>query len=216
MKKEVRKINKSNNLSVMSMSDITLKCLQEFYSEELMNSTYVYEYEYLDNLVNNTPPKIHLDFYEANMCHLLGIQHIVDNLYNKNTYTGELGYNKIKNNEMSIEILKSISKTKFKSQKDRFKFFKCIKDIIEEPDLILYNSNNNNSKIKSKYIMYKLIGNSYVHLGIDLEDNSDRQENSNNIDKCFPRTFLIEKNMKKKFIDDQTKLRVKKTDLIPK
>lgn len=211
MENEDRKINNSSNLSVMSMSDITLKGLQEFYDEELMNSTYVYEYEYKgsEKKVDNIP-KIHLDFYEANMCHLLGIQHIVDKLYNKNTYTGELGYNKIKNNEMSIESLKAISKTKFKSQRDRFKFFKCIKSIIEEPDLILYNSNNNNSNIKSKYIMYKLIGNSYVHLGIDLEENSD------NIDRCFPRTFLIEKKMGKKFIDKQIELKVKTTDLIPK
>lgn len=203
------------DLNVSDMSEITLKGLQEFYTEQLMNTTYKYDYDYkeIDNKFDEVS-KIHLDFYESNMCHLLGIQHIVNTLYNKNTYTGELGFNKIQNEEMTIDVLKSISKSKFKSQKDRFKYFKLIKNIIESPDLILYNSDKNNSNIKSKYIMYKLIGNSYVHLGIDVKECLNISEEL--VDICFPRTFLIEKKLGMKFIENQTELIVKSSEIITK
>ncbi|HFD2046141.1 TPA: hypothetical protein ACF2DM_003047 [Clostridium perfringens] len=203
------------DLNLSNMSEVTLKGLQEFYIQELMNNTYKYDYDYKEiNDKVDEVSKIHLHFYESNMCHLLGIQHIVDSLYNKNTYTGELGFNKIKDDELTIDILKSISKSKFKSQKDRFKYFKLIKNIIESPDLILYNSNKNKSNIKSKYIMYKLIGNSYVHLGIDVKEclNVDGKL----VDICFPRTFLIEKKLGMKFIENQTELVVKSSEIVDK
>lgn len=195
------------------MKTLTLKELQEFYDKNLIGPTYAYEYQYKNKEEGViSPPIIHLDFNEWNMCHLLGIQHIVDRQYNKYSYTGNSGYKKIVDDDMDITTLKGISKSGFKAQKDRFKFFKCIIDIIQNPDLILYNSDLNSSNIQSKYIMYKLIGTAYVHLGIDIDE--DAVNYNEEIDKCFPRTLLIEKKMGTKFIDNQKELILKNKYLL--
>ena len=62
--------------------------------------------------------------------------------------------------------------------------------------------------------MYKLIGNSYVHLGIDVKEclNVDGKL----VDICFPRTFLIEKKLGMKFIENQTELVVKSSEIVDK
>lgn len=203
----------SRHPHIADMSILTLKELQEFYNKNLIGTTYVYEYEYKNKDEGViSPPIIHLNFNEWNMCHLLGIQHIVERQYNKNSYTGYSGYKKIVDNEMDIPTLKGISKSGFKAQKDRFKFFKCILDILQNPDLILYNSDLNSSNIQSKYIMYKLIGTSYIHLGIDIDENT--VDYNPKIDKCYPRTLLIEKKMGTKFIINQKELILKNKYLL--
>jgi len=195
-------------LNGADMKTVTLKGIQEFYASEFLNNIYTYQFMVKDSESNNDGiASIKLEFQESNMCHLLGIQHIVDSLYNKNTYVGQAGYDKIFSLEVDINTFKSISKSKFKNQKDRIKFFKYMKYIVENPDIILYNSDISKSNIESKYILYKLIGTNYVHIGIDVNNSKD------SIDFCYPRTFLIEKKEGRKFIDGQTELIVLEKDI---
>ncbi|MCG4676464.1 hypothetical protein L0M95_18640, partial [Blautia obeum] len=67
--------------------------------------------------------------------------------------------------------------------------------------------NKNSSNVECKYILYKLIGTNYVHLGIDIS----RKDGC--IDFCYPKTFLVEKKMGKKFIENQTELVVKSIEV---
>ena len=113
-----------------AMTDISLQLLQEFYEEYLCSNTYVYELS--DGL------KIILNFYPENFCHLLGLQHIVPAHLKKN-YRALPGYQGIKDGTITFNHLKSINKPRFKSMKDKFRYFPYIYQLLQNPQRIKYD-----------------------------------------------------------------------------
>lgn len=148
-----------------SMSDVSLQLYANFYETYLMNKVFVFA---LDNEPHNT---VHIQFGRGDLPHLLGIQHVVEDLRNKNTYTGERGFEKLKNGSMDFDWLKNTHKEKFKSKKNRMLYFPFIYQVLNNPTVILFN-NTGVTKISADLMLYNQLNNTYFHLGI-IRDNVD-------------------------------------------
>lgn len=183
------------------ISDISLDLLREYYE------TYLNPFEYHYNVIDETNQyDIELRFDQENLCHLLGLESIVKYNINRNelhNYKGQKGWNNIKDGNITINSLKDINKSRFKSGKDKMVFFYLVPNLIKTPKAIYFDNSllEPPTRIHSKIIFFSEYFNSILHLGIEPND-----------DKLYyvPRTLLIEritdKNDGTKYIKDQQQI----------
>lgn len=164
-----------------NLGKISLKLLQDY------NETYLKPYSFTYYL--NDGKVIELVFEDHRFCHLLGIETIAKAKFGENRhwltkpYRGLNGYQGIKNGTITFKSLKQLSR-KFSSIKDKLIFFYLIPHIIESPEILIeYNYNPSVSFVQCKILIFDILHEVQVHLGLEIQADG----------KYYPRTFLIER-----------------------
>lgn len=151
----------------LKKKDITLQNIQTFYKEHLCGREFTFK------LDDKTRPIVKLRFNEKDLCHLLGIHYIVGCLRNKYDYIGIKGYQKIENGTMTFDSLHTTNKKWFNSQKNRILYFPFVYQIVNNPSVIIFSKSDQNSKLDLDIILYNHMDNTYLHLGLDKDHDSD-------------------------------------------
>jgi hypothetical protein len=147
--------------------DISLQTIQQFYKEHLCDRVFIFE------LDNKERPVVKLRFHERHLCHLLGIQYVVKGLKNNKNYTGEPGYKKLKDGAMTFDFLKTANTVWFKSKKNRMLYFPFVYQVVQNPTMIIFSVGTLTTKLDVDIILYSHMDNTYLHLGIDKDIDSD-------------------------------------------
>lgn len=175
-----------------SEQDITLQVIQQFYKEHLCDRLFTFE------LDDEERPVVNLRFHEKDLCHLLGIQYVVKNLRNKYEYTGEKGYKKLVDGSTTFDFLKTTNRAWFKSKRNRMLYLPFIYQIVQSPKVIVFSSENLNTTLDVDIILYNQTDNTYLHLGVDRDTDSNFY---------YPKSFYDRK--KNDHIEGRTHLLVK-------
>lgn len=149
-----------------SEKDVALQTIQMFYKEHLCQRLFTF---HLDDTKRSI---IKLRFEERHLCHLLGIQYCVDGR-KKHDYAGQKGYELIENGTVTFDSLKKHNKNAFKSKKKRMLYFSFVHQIMQNPSVIEYTPHNQTSLLKLDVIFYNYVDNTYLHLGLDKDTDSD-------------------------------------------
>lgn len=166
------------------INDIDLNVLQDYYRKFL--NPFIYQYDIAEDEKQSS---IQLRFDEENFCHLLGIESIVRYSVSKkdiHNYKGQSGWNFIQSTGLSLNDLKKMNKSKFRSIKAKFVYFYLMPDIIENPIAVNFENKNVDppTKIDCDILFYTKNENAIVHLGIK-EDEA--------LGYYIPKTFFVEK-----------------------
>jgi hypothetical protein len=150
-----------------SEQDVSLQIIHQFYKEHLCGRVFTFE---LDDAVR---PIVKLRFLERHLCHLLGIQYVVKNLKNKYDYSGEDGAKKLEDGTLSFDFLKTTNKAWYKSKQRRMLYFPFVYQIVNNPTVIVFSTNGLNTMLDVDIILYNHVNNTYLHLGLDKDPDSD-------------------------------------------
>ncbi len=180
------------------ISEISLKLLQEFYDIYICPNIYVFQLE--------NKSVIQLEFLDVNLCHLMGLQHIVPYRSQK-FYSGENGYMGIINGDITISKLRSIDAWKFSRDKDKILCFSYLYQLLRHCEIIRFNKVTANSKISCEFILYDTKYERRIHLGIEKDENREMY---------YPRSFMVERENSDRFIFNQEYLKIIKTEIISK
>lgn len=189
--KQLYTVEELHNLEKKPKIDqINLKILLEYWIQYLQP----FEFQYM--LEDENSSAISLRFPSENFAHLLGVETIAKRggvkYPDTKKYKGQQAYDSILAETLTFESLKSLNKTIFKSVKDKFLYFYQIPYLVEEASEIINFSKTPGSLIECELLIYNDMHGVYVHLGLEKEDSGQFY---------IPRTFLIERNLGKKYID---------------
>lgn len=183
---------------VPKISEISLKLLQEFYDLHICPNIYVYELD--DGNI------IRLEFLDVNLCHLLGLQHIVPYKLDK-FYGGENGYLGILNENITIKKLRSINEQRFARGKDKILCFSFLYQLLRQCKIIKFDKNKNRSKISCEFILHDSKFERRIHLGIEKDEKRG---------VYYPRTFFIERENGDRFVVNQESFKIISQKVISK
>ncbi|MES1047808.1 hypothetical protein FOA22_25605 [Heyndrickxia oleronia] len=175
-----------------SVTDLSLQTIQLFYKEHLCDRVFVFELE------DKARPIVKLRFSEKQLCHLLGIQYVLTPRMHGYKYLGSTGYTYIEDGTVTFDFLKSENKDGFKSKKRRMLYFPFVYQILTNPTAIIFNQALVSTKIDVDIILYNHVNNTYLHLGIDKDPDSDFY---------YPKSFYDRK--KDDHISGQTQVAIK-------
>jgi phage-Barnase-EndoU-ColicinE5/D-RelE like nuclease4 len=166
-----------------SITDISLKMLQDYYDHYLLNNTY--EYHLQDGQVISVP------FLEKDMCHLLGIKKLIDGKggihpSKYGNYLGVNGYKNIKNGTIDFKHLKKIGGKRFNFSKDKMVFFFLVHRMAEAPHdkIFVEYEPKEGSRVSVRFLVYDICETGVGHLGINFDD--DKQI-------WFPQSYMTER-----------------------
>ncbi|MFD0942899.1 PBECR4 domain-containing protein [Savagea faecisuis] len=195
----------ANLSSIPTADQLTLKLVLEYYDSYI--EPYIYTY------TSKNEEKIVLKCSHTNFPHLIGLHYAANAKYGRNhekakQFRGFNGYNGIKSGNITKQTIKAIYPKKKEFYKDmtkKIRYFYNLHKVLESPLAVYYNKNKNekkkNSDINCDVLLYKIINNQYIHVGLDEEGG-----------KYVPKTFLIESEPI--FIDGQTVIEIEKYEKI--
>ncbi|MEB6551135.1 PBECR4 domain-containing protein [Heyndrickxia sporothermodurans] len=175
-----------------SVTDVSLQTIQLFYKEHLCDRVFIFELDDKDR------PIVKLRFSEKHLCHLLGIQYVLTPQMHGYKYLGSTGYTFIEDGTVTFDFLKTENKIGFKSKKRRMLYFPFVYQILKNPTTIIFNKSLVSTMIDVDIILYNQLNNTYLHLGIDKDADSDFY---------YPKSFYDRK--KDDHISGQTQVLVK-------
>lgn len=158
--------------SIPHINDISLRLYKEFCTDTLFKQRFHYYFTDGTDII--------VEFREWGIYHMLSIQHIDYNIP-KNNFLQKIDSGL---SFSDFQINNSINQ-RFKKEKQRITMFSCIYNALKRgkifyiPDKSVPNTNN----VKCDYIVYKIISNKGMNIGMRYEDG------------CFiPLTILISKS----------------------
>jgi len=195
----------ANLNSTPTADQLTLKLVLEYYD------VYIEPYNYTYTTKNEE--RITLKCSYTNFPYLIGLHYAANAKYGRNhekskRFKGFDGYKGVKNESITKQIIKEIYPKKSEYYKDmtkKIRYFYNLHKVLESPSAVYYNKNINVKKkgsfINCDILLYKIIGNQYIHVGLDEEGG-----------KYVPKTFLIESGPI--FIDGQTVIEIEKCEKV--
>lgn len=164
-----------------SITDISLKMLQDYYDHYLLNNTY--EYHLQDGQTIEVP------FKEKDLCHLLGIKKLVEGTIHSShliNYYGEKGYQNIKDGTLDFAALRNIGKKRFNFSKDKWVFFFLVHRMAEAPhnNIFVEFAPKEGSRVPVKFLVYDVCENAVGHLGINYSEDKK---------VWFPQSYMTER-----------------------
>lgn len=158
-------LTKNNNISVYKL---TTDVLQSFYLNQLCLNAYIFK------LSNGDTINLLFDTYD--FCHLIGLSYF--------GYEGALGWDKLVDNPIKISSFSR--KEEFKMLKYRFKYFRNIVDLLDNPNIYIYKAENYPEfNYKSIYFAVIKKDSRYLKLGIGIGKNGISGIN-------YAETFLVD------------------------
>lgn len=202
MDKIMNKDDYANLSSTPTADQLTLKLVLEYYDEYI--EPYVYTYTVKDE------EAIRLKFNYVNFPHLIGLHYAPNAKYGQNSdkakqFKGYDGYQGVKNGSIDKQTIKSMFDKKnyhYSDMTKKMRYFYNLHKVLESPSAVYYNKSKNNKKqnslIDCHIILYKIINDQYIHVGLDKSG-----------DKYVAKTFLVERQPI--FIDGQTVIEITKS-----
>lgn len=190
-----------NYEGIPTADQITLKVIQDYFDNEIEPYTYIYDTEEVE--------KITLNFAFANFPHLIGTHYAANAKYGRNSedaarFKGIDCYNEIKLGTIDKQTIKGIdpqNKDAYKDMTKKMRYFNKLHLVLSNPLAIYYNKDANgkrkNKDMDCDIILYTIIDNNYIHLGIDKAGKN-----------FIPKTFLIDN--KGEFITNQKEINIAK------
>lgn len=174
---------------IPKLKDITLKQVQEYHDEYLINK--IYRYTLRPNKKKETFD-IDIRFFKDSLPHLLGIHKVVPS-YNKKLYAGQDGYDKIFNEDITIEKLENFDKQRSRSEKqfpktkNRITHYFLIDYLMDKCKIIKFDASkvNGNCNLKSDFILFN------EELGVKLQLGVVKEAGKPNL--YVPETFIPKK-----------------------
>ncbi len=165
-------------------NEVSLQLLIEFFESYLNNNVFVF---YLAN-----GKTIKIVFKDATeVFHLTGITHImINNPYKKS----KLFIEKAKNGSITFDSLEKMNPNAYRNYNKRIMSTFCIDTILKCSEYLYFSEGQlPNSQVKVQYLLFKGIGDNYLHLGIDTHNNGKTY---------YAKTLLVTENTsKEKFIN---------------
>lgn len=154
-------------------------CLQtylRFYEEHFCRKFFIYEIE--------DGSEVLLTFQEENLCHLLGVHHVVKGLRKKSDYEGRQGYEAIRSGHLTVPFLHATNKKGYKSIRRRLRLFPFLYQMVHHPQLVEFTDNGLITRMRFDLLMHyhNDMDSLYMHVGLS-KFRRDR-----NI--YFPRSFF--------------------------
>lgn len=189
------------------INQISLKLLAKYYEYYLSKYEFIYD---IENKETKEKSELRVKFEKDKFCHLFGIEKTAKFSVSRKelkNYSGELGWENIMNDSLTIKLLKGLNKSKFNSNKSKYIYFYLFPKIVLNPQAIFYDKNkvSKDTDVECDIMFYNKGIKVIAHVGLSKYDNEE----------CyFPRTFLIENinknNDGETFIKGQDKINVKK------
>jgi hypothetical protein len=144
---------------------IPLDKLCLYYETYLCDKIFKYQ---LNNKID-----IEIKFYKENLCHLLGIQHVI----NDKNYLGLKGYNKIKKLKLTYNFLKKYNKKGFKNIELKLLYFNKIFDMLNNCKILKFYQYRvfPPTTIIADFLMCKDNQESIMHLFLRKERDSSNE-----------------------------------------
>jgi len=194
---EIENFQKTNTTPIKD--NLTLKDLIVFYENDIMPYRYIYECEH--NL------KVSFTFEEENLPHLL-FGTIEKTYAKRKDYTGQLGYDNMKNGLVTLD---NLPKFIYDKGIHRILNFILISKVLAKPSVIIFNKNlvkqNGNkyinTNINAKFLLDRNLNNGkHIHLFLDQVGKSKR---------LVPNSFFP--NDKENYILDQVSFKVENSKI---
>jgi len=182
---------------VPGFNDIDLQELVEYFEKYICANEFTYE---CLNEVGK-PTTIVIKAIPGNFAHLSGVDKCAAPHYGALNITNHLRDGSWSKSHISgLDQSNNKTTTNYKDAKVRMRYLATVYKLLQNPSVIQFNPNNvvKGTWIKSKYLMSGVIGNRWVHLGVDVPEEFVEGTIP---EVTFPRTLLIEKT--EKFIDNQ-------------
>lgn len=173
-------------------NDIDLKTILFFYEEHLCTRKFIFELDDRDR------PLVHIHFEPDQLCHLLGIHYILKG----KKFSGQSGFNLIKDGTVTFEYLNKVNQTWFKSKRNRMLYFPFVYQLLQNPTVIQFSAIKANTSVDIELILYNQHDNGYLHLGISKYPNSEIY---------FPKSFYERNN--RHHIDGQIVINIKSINI---
>ena len=150
-------------------SNISLQLLQKFYKKYLCDRLFVFELENDDEVI--------LVFKEENMCHLLGIQHVMTGQHRAKDYAGSTGYQLIEDGTVTCSFLESKNKSGYRGIRNRLAYFHFVVSMLQSPELIEFTKDGLTTRMNFDLLMYQQhiqeTRTVYLHLGLEKDKKSN-------------------------------------------
>lgn len=138
-------------------NSIEYKDLLMIYRDEI--TPYIYRYTLVDDKI------ITLIFKEEHFCKLLALDEFAPSLYKRREYLDRRGIEKIECGEISSIELKKQKPKIWRTYKNRVEYFVYLKELLSNPQYIIFNQSIANTKIEADVILlYRLSESEYIHL----------------------------------------------------
>jgi hypothetical protein len=185
---------------------ISLQEIQKFYAERLENR--IFQYTLRGGQV------IELVFYKENLCHLLGIQHIIPS--NKE-YIGIRGYRKIESGVLTTDFLRKHNENQYRQMRGRIgKFMEVANLLLNGSVYRFYFLRQKESKIRADYIVYwhNMESKLYSNLFLARERSLLSDAKKSNAYTAISYTVMKEKDDHDMYIRNQEYKEVEKFQII--
>lgn len=175
------------------MQNIDLKQLLINYTNNLCDKQFVF--------ILSKNKKLTVMFFRESLCHLMGLQHIFNN---DTRYLGGKGYQKIKDELVTVDTLKKRNKKQYNFIKERLRHFDEIVNVLRYGKIISFNEEKvkNGTYIKADFVIYNNKENYVLHLFLRKEMNTDIYT---------PISYIVQtKNdiYSNKFLDNQRQIKI--------
>lgn len=187
-----------NNIS--NISEVSLKLYLQFFRNHICPKLFIY------TSVDGTVIKLMFD--ENNFMHLLGAQHILGDKYKSTKFNKG-----IDNASMTFEELDRRDPIEFRGTIDRFVGFGNIYSVLTNCSAVYFDASIYNAQLKKKstmdfkYLLFEDIFGQKVHVGIDTYNKGKT---------FFGKSVLVSSIQNDKLIKGQTKLDIKKIEIVDK
>ena len=174
---------------IPKIKDITLKQVQEYHDSKLVNK--IYRYTLRPHKKKETFD-IEIRFFTDSLPHLLGVHKVVPS-YSKREFAGKDGYDKILNEELTIDILRNFDKQRSKTDrqfpgiKDRITHYFLIDYLMENCKMVEFDASKvkGNCSLKSNFILFN------EELGVKLQLGVVKEDSKSGL--YVPETFIPKK-----------------------
>lgn len=161
-----------------SEDEISLQTIAMFYEEHLCARQYCYA-------IRHKWQEIRLRFKPGDLCHLLGIQHILTGY----EYRGERGFMAMKEGQLTFESLKRANIGGYEDMLYRILYFPFLFQLIHKPKIAVEVQQHSTSIVKAQFVFYDQYGAQYIELKL-------RQENEANPNFFVPVSFSVKRKIK--------------------
>jgi len=177
--------------------EISLKLLVDYYSHYILPNIYQYE---LDN-----GQSILVKPHKRNFPHLLSMEKIAASRYGTGNnklyqYKGNDGYKGANNGKIDFIRLKSLGRSVFEGNEDKYVFFHFMHKILEAPTAVKYIVKK--GTVELDFIFFNKYDNAIVHLGLVKETNE-----TYSVPTMFVARYMSASNVWN-YINDQTSIKV--------
>jgi len=153
------------------VNELSLQTVAEFYETYLCGHQYYYE-------LRHKQRELRLRFKKGDLCHLLGIQHVLNGSDN----VGETGFVKLKNGENTFVSLEKANKGGYLNMLYRMLYFPFVYQLIHAPHVVTNTVNQTGNVVKAQFSFHNGKREHYVELKL-------RRESANNPDFFVPVSF---------------------------